>query len=296
MLAAAPGPQGEMTMRIVSISLAAALVTAVTFVSAFAAERWQRLPEPPAMPVSKVAGYAPVNGIQMYYAVYGAGDPVLLIHGGLGHGDIWAGQVRDLMTDHTVIVADSRGHGRSSRNAEAYSYDLMASDYLALLDYLKVDKVALVGWSDGGIIGLDIAMNHPERLTRLFAQAANVTVDGVDPKVMESKVFNAYIARMGEDYQKMSRTPGEFDAFVEQISHMWATQPNWSDAALAKITVPTAIVLGDHDEAITRAHTDHMAQVIPGAKLVILKDASHFAMLQDPAGYTKAVRDFIDAN
>lgn len=282
-------------MRIVSISLAAALVTAVTFVSAFAAERWQTLPQAPAMPVSREAGYAPVNGIHMYYAVYGhdTGVPLLLIHGGLGHADIWANQVRNLMKDHTVIVADSRGHGRSSRNAEAYSYDLMASDYLALLDYLKVDKVDLVGWSDGGIIGIDIALKHPERLSGLFAQAANVTVDGVDPKVMESKVFNAYIARMGEDYQKMSKTPGEFDAFVEQISHMWATQPAWSDAELAKIAVPTEIVLGDHDEAITRAHTEHMAQVIPGAKLVILKDASHFAMLQDPKGYTKAVRAFI---
>ncbi len=283
-------------MRIVSISLAAALVTAVTFASAVAAERWQRLPAAPAMPVSEVAGYAPVNGIHMYYAVYGAGDPVLLIHGGLGHADLWANQVRDLMTDHMVIVADSRGHGRSSRNAEPYSYDLMAADYLALLDYLKVDQVALVGWSDGGIIGLDIAMKHPERLTGLFAHAANVTVDGVDPKVMESKVFNAYIAEMGEDYKNMSKTPGEFDAFVEQIGQMWASQPNWSDAELAKITVPTAIVLGDHDEAITRAHTEHMAQVIPGATLVILPDTSHFAMLQDPKGYNKAVRDFLAAN
>lgn len=283
-------------MRIVSISLAAALATALALTSAFALERWQRLPEPPAMPVSNVAGYAPVNGIQMYYAVYGAGDPVLLVHGGLGHADLWANQVRDLMKDHTVIVADSRGHGRSSRNAEAYSYDLMAADYLALLDYLKFDKVALVGWSDGGIIGLDIAMKHPERLSKLFAHAANVTVDGVDPKVMESKVFNAYIGRMGEAYAKMSRTPDQFDAFVEQIGQMWASQPNWSDAELAKITVPTAIVLGDHDEAITRAHTEHMAQVIPGARLVILPDASHFAMLQDPKGYTKAVRDFLAAN
>jgi pimeloyl-ACP methyl ester carboxylesterase len=91
----------------------------------------------------------------------------------------------------------------------------------------------------------------------------------------------------------MSPTPDQFDAFVEQISQMWASQPNWSDAELAKITVPTAIVLGDHDEAITRAHTDHMAQVIPGAKLAILPDASHFAMLQDPKGYDQAVRDFL---
>lgn len=279
-------------MRIVSTLLAAAMAAALA-IPALAAERWATLPKPPAMPVSVVAGYAPVNGIHMYYAIYGAGDPVLLIHGGLGHADIWANQVRDLQKDHMVIVADSRGHGRSNRTAEPYSYELMASDYLALLDYLKVDKVALVGWSDGGIIGLDIAMKHPERLTRLFAHAANATVDGVKPDVMESTVFNAYIERCGEDYKKMSKTPDQYDAFVEQISQMWATQPAYSDADLAKISVPTAIVLGDHDEAITRAHTEHMAEVIPGAKLVILNDTSHFAMLQDPAGYTQAVRDFL---
>lgn len=131
----------------------------------------------------------------MYYATYGAGDPVLLIHGGLGHGDVWASQVIDLSKDHLVIVADSRGHGRSTRTEEPFGYDLMASDYLALLDYLKIDKVDLVGWSDGGIIGLDIAMSHPERLDHLFAHAANITTDGVDPSVAEDTVFNGYIGR-----------------------------------------------------------------------------------------------------
>ena len=168
----------------------------------------------------------------------------------------------------------------------------MASDYLALLDFLKVDKTALVGWSDGGIIGLDIAMSNPERLTKLFAQAANVTVDGVDPAVATNATFGAYIERMGKDYAKFSKTPDQYNAFLEQISKMWASEPAWSKEQLAAIKVPTAIVLGDHDEAITRAHTDYMAASIPGAKLIILKDASHFAMLQDPAGYTKAVLDF----
>jgi pimeloyl-ACP methyl ester carboxylesterase len=286
-------------VRSVSILTTALLVIAVTVSSAFAAEHWQRLPRPRAMPVSNVAGYAPANGIQMYYAVYGAGDPILLIHGGLSDADIWADQVKDLMKDHMVIVADSRGHGRSTRNEQPYSYDLMASDYLALLDYLKVNKVALVGWSDGGIIGLDIAMKHPERLTRLFAHAANVTVDGVKPDVteagdvMEARAFAPYVEPSGEDDKTMSKAPDQYDAFVEQISHMWATQPNWSDAELAKITVPTAIVLGDHDEAIKRDHTEHMAQVIPGAQLIILEGAGHSAMLQDPTGYTKAVRDFL---
>ncbi|TIV94076.1 MAG: alpha/beta fold hydrolase, partial [Mesorhizobium sp.] len=174
-------------------------------------------------------------------------------------------------------------------------YDLMASDYLALLDYLKIDKAALVGWSDGGIIGIDIALHHPERLTRLFAQAANVTTDGVDPGVLTNKTFAAYIERSGRDYKKMSKTPDQYDAFVAQVSHMWESQPSWTKDQLGKITTPIAIVAGDHDEAIEREHTEYMASVIPGAKLIILPNASHFAMLQAPDEYSQAALDFIDA-
>ncbi|MDR6635051.1 pimeloyl-ACP methyl ester carboxylesterase [Phyllobacterium sp. 1468] len=277
-------------------SLAPAFILLLTLAGSGvqAAERWEKLPPPAPMPAAEKSGTAPVNGIEMYYAVYGKGPPVLLIHGGLGYADIWGAQVVDLAKDHMVIVADSRGHGRSTRNADPYSYDLMSSDYLALLDFLKVDKTALVGWSDGGIIGLDIAMNHPERLTKLFAQAANSKVDGLNPDVMKNKTFAAYIDKSGEIYKKISPTPDQYDAFVEQISGMWASQPNWSDDDLKKIKTPVAIVLGDHDEAITREHTEYMAKTIPGAKLVILDNASHFAMLQDPEGYNKAVRDFID--
>jgi len=154
-----------------------------------AEDRWMVIPAAPLMPAAVSSGMAPVNGIQMYFATYGAGDPVLLIRGGLGHADIWANQMVDLMADHLVIVADSRGHGRSTRNAAPYSYELMSEDYVALLDFLKIDKVDLVGLSDGGIIGLDIAMNHPERLDHLFVDAANITVDGIDPAVLTNATF-----------------------------------------------------------------------------------------------------------
>ncbi|BBE74518.1 alpha/beta fold hydrolase [Oharaeibacter diazotrophicus] len=275
--------------------IAAAAFVVLAALPARAAERWMEIPEPPAMPAAVETGNAEVNGIRMYYAVYGKGAPVLLIHGGLGHGDIWANQVADLARDHQVIVADSRGHGRSTRTEAPFGYDLMASDYVALLDHLKIDAVDLVGWSDGGIIGLDIAMKHPERLKHLFAHAANATVDGVKPSVATDPVFGAYIERMGKAYAKMSPTPGEYDAFVAQISHMWESEPAWTADQLKTIRTPTLIVLGDHDEAITREHTDYLAATIPGAKELILEDASHFAMLQDPAGYTQAIRDFIDA-
>jgi pimeloyl-ACP methyl ester carboxylesterase len=276
-------------------------ITALMLVLAspvLAEDRWMTVPDAAAMPVAATSGMAEVNGISMYYAIYGVAsadhDPVLLIHGGLGHADLWAGQVADLMTDRLVIVADSRGHGRSTRNADPYGYDLMSSDYLALLDSLGIAKVDLVGWSDGGIIGLDIAMTHPERLDHLFAHAANITTDGVNPGVGTDAVFGAYITKMGVDYAAMSPTPDQFDAFVAQISEMWATQPNWTDAQVAAITVPTAIVVGDHDEAILPDHTAKIAGLIPGAKAVILPGLSHFAMLQAPDEYTAAIRAFID--
>jgi pimeloyl-ACP methyl ester carboxylesterase len=101
---------------------------------------------------------------------------------------------------------------------------------------------------------------------------------------------------MGNEYKRLSKTPDEYTAFVEQIGQMWSSEPAWTTEQLAAINVPTAIVLGDHDEAITREHTEYLAKTIPGAKLVILPKVSHFAMLQDPAGYTKAIRDFIDAD
>ncbi len=230
------------------------------------------------MPAPTASGMAPVNGIEMHDATFGAGDPVLLIHGGLGHADLWSAQVADLMRDHRVIVADSRGHGRSTRTAEPFGYDLMTADYLALLDDLKIDRVDLVGWSDGGIIGLDMAMTHPERLNHVFAHAANITTDGVNPASATDPVFNGYIARMAQDDARLSPTPGQYESFVGQIGEMWATEPNWTEAEVAKITVPVTVVAGDHDAAILPAapassrHPPHRrgdprrgARLLPGA-------------------------------
>ena len=271
----------------------AALVAATA--PTLAEERWETVPEPAPMPKPTESGDASVNGIMMHYQVFGSGEPVLLIHGGIGHGDLWSSQVADLAKDHKVIVPDSRGHGRSTRNAEPFGYDLMASDYVALLDHLKVDKTALVGWSDGGIIGIDIAMNHPERLTSLFAHAANVTTAGVYDNFTKTATFMIYKDRCQKDYKRLSKTPAGFTKFYDDMFEMWGTQPNWKKEDLENISVPTAIVLGDHDEAVKLDHTKDIASAIPGAKLVILPDVGHFALLQDPAGYNKAVRDFIDA-
>ncbi len=254
---------------------------------------WQQLPPPKHMPKASESGYAPVNGIQLYYAVYGKGTPLILLHGGLGNSDYWGNQVPVFAKTYQVIVVDSRGHGRSTRDDRPYSYGLMASDVLALMDYLKIDKAAIVGWSDGGIIGLDIAINHPERLTKLFAFGANYTTAGVRADIGDNPTFNHYVEQAGKDYTHLSKTPLDYGNFVEAVGKMWATEPAYNPEQLRHITVPTAIADGEHDEAIRRDHTEQMAQLIPDAKLVILSGVSHFAMWQQPKLFNKAVLDFL---
>src|SRR5262249_23554313 len=149
-------------------------------------------------------------------------------------------------------------------------------------DSLKIEKVAVVGWSDGAILGLDIAIHHPERITKLFAFAANSDPNGV-ADISKSTVFNDYIARTATEYAKQSPTPKEYQAFLDQIGKMWASQPSFTKEQLAAITTPTWIVDADHDEAIKRENTEYMAATIPHAGLLILPQVSHFAFLQDPA-------------
>jgi pimeloyl-ACP methyl ester carboxylesterase len=258
-----------------------------------AAERWETLPPTPAPIATDRSGDAEANGIKIHYAIYGQGSPVIFLHGGLANTDYWGDQVPAVAAHHTVILMDSRGHGRSTRDARPYGYDLMADDVVALMDVLKIPKADIVGWSDGAILGIDLALRHKDRVGKVFAFAANTVTSGVVEGVEKNPTFAAYIERAGHEYAEHSTTPNEYDAFVEQISKMWADQPNWTDDQLKAIDTPVLVVDGDHDEAIKRAHTEHIAATIPHAGLLILPNASHFAFLQDPDQFNFAILHFL---
>jgi len=166
----------------------------------------------------------------------------------------------------------------------------------------------LIGWGTGvtdekfwlpvvacaiTILGLDLAMRHPDRVDEIFAFAANTVTSGVKAGVEKNPTFAAFIERAGHEYEAYSATPKQYDVFVAQISKMWASQPNWTDAQLKAITAPVLVVDGDHDEAIKREHTDYIASTIPRAGLLILPNASHFAFLQDPELFNYAVLHFL---
>ena len=277
-------------MRLLNLVLV--LAVSLLWGTARAEPQWLTLPPTPALPKAEESGFAPVNGIKIWYATFGKGEPVILLHGGLANSNYWGHQVPALAERYRVIVMDSRGHGRSTRDERPYGYELMATDVIGLMDFLKIPKAAVVGWSDGAILGLEIALRHRARLSKLYAFAANSDPSGVKD-VDKSPVFTAFIARAEKEYEALSATPGQYKPFLEQISRMWATQPHYTAADLNGITTPTWIVDADHDEAIKRENTEFMAAQIPGAGLLIQPEVSHFSFLQDPAQFTWSVMHFL---
>lgn len=257
-------------------------------------QQWQTLPPTPHLPHSTHSGYAPINGIKVWYATFGEGSPVILLHGGLANSNYWGDLVPVLEKHYRVIVMDSRGHGRSTLNDQPISYHLMATDVLALMDFLKIQKATIVGWSDGANIGLDIAISHPDRLQKLFSFAANSSPDAT-MDIEKSPVFNAYSERTEKEYMAISPTPtlSSYKAFNQQISKMWASEPNFTKTKLQGIQVPVWIVDGDRDEAVKRSDTEYMASTIPNAGLLIEPNVSHFAFLQDPQQFNADVLHFL---
>jgi pimeloyl-ACP methyl ester carboxylesterase len=251
--------------------------------------------ETPQLPPATESGMAPVNDIQMYYATYGdpSNPPLILLHGGLGNADYFVNQIPDFSEQYYVITPDSRGHGRSTMSDQQIGYALMASDVLALMDYLKIDSAYLVGWSDGGIIGLNIAIYHPERLRKLVAYGANYIPSGVKSDIGDSARFNAYIEMAAADYARLSPDPDNFDNFLANIGNMWATEPNYTVEEMQGITVPTLILDGIEEEAIYPEHDLEMAELIPGADLFLMGSVGHFAMWEKTEEFNRVILDYL---
>ncbi len=152
---------------------------------------------------------------------------------------------------YRAIVIDSRGHGRSTWDGRPFSYALMASDVLAVMDRLQFDKAALVGWSDGACTALILASNVPQRAAGVFFFACNMDPSGT--KEFEfTPIVQRCFSRHVKDYQQLSSTPDKFDEFSEAVGLMQRTQPNYSADDLARIRVPVTIVHSEHDEFIKR--------------------------------------------
>jgi len=245
------------------------------------------------LPATDEQGTVEHDGARIWYAAYGSGRPVILLHGGLGHSGNWGYQVPAVVSaGYRAILIDSRGHGRSTRDARPYSYELMASDVAAVMDTLGLEKAALVGWSDGACTALVLAAKTPARARGVFFFACNMDPSGT--KEFEfTPAIKLVFGRHAQDYARLSATPDQFEAFSEAVGLMQRTQPNYSADDLARISVPVAIVHSEHDEFIKREHAEYLAHSIPNAQFVYLPGVSHFAPLQRPDQFNAALLAFL---
>jgi pimeloyl-ACP methyl ester carboxylesterase len=244
-------------------------------------------------PLAGEQGYVEHDGACIWYTTYGSGSPVILLHGGLGHSGNWSYQVPALVKrGYRAILIDSRGHGRSTRDARPYSYDLMAADVLAVMDALLLENAALVGWSDGACIALILARQAPTRVCGVLFFACNMDPSGVRP-IEPSPILDRCFSRHAKDYGRLSPTPDNFKSFVEAVSLMQRTQPNYSARDLAEVSVPVVIVQSEHEEFIKRDHAEYLAHSIPNAELILLPRVSHFAPLQRPDQFNATMLAFL---
>ena len=239
------------------------------------------------------------DGAHIYFAVFnqGAGRPVVLLHGGFASSDSWGFEAPRLAGGHEVIVIDSRGHGRSTMPAGPLDYEQMAGDVIAVLDQLHITRTSVVGLSDGGIVGLLLAIHHPERIERLFVWGAtsNTHSDGDTPPDPAMAGMGArFMARMEANYRAVSPTPDSFPALKAALNRLYATEPDISPAELGSIRAQTVVADGAHEQFIARSHTEALARLIPGAKLLIVPDVSHGGPQQAPAAFHQAVSALID--
>lgn len=239
-------------------------------------------------------GYITHDGAQIWYTTYGSGPAVILLHGGLGHAGNWGYQVQTLVDNgYRAVLIDSRGHGHSTRDSRPFTYELMASDVLAVMDKLKIEKAGFIGWSDGACIALVLASQAPARAAGVFFFACNMDPSGT--KEFEfTPIIGRCINRHIADYKELSSTPDNFDEFSEAVGLMQKTQPNYSVQDLAKVSVPVVIVQSEHDEFIKREHAEYLVQHIPNAEMIELMGVSHFAPLQRPDQFNSAMLAFLD--
>jgi pimeloyl-ACP methyl ester carboxylesterase len=246
-------------------------------------------------PVAAVGRYASVRGIRMYYEIHGSGPPLVLLHGGAGNGMQFEKQIPDFSKHYTCIVPDMCEQGRSTGRPGPLTYHEMAEDVIALADRLHLKRFDVMGWSDGGVTGIDIAIHHSDRLAHLVTFGANFRPDGLNaPDVAWNDT--ATVSAFGDDmrigYQKLSPQPDHYADAMTKILFMWKTMPMFTPAELGGIHVPAMICAGDHD-LIRRDHTEALVAAIPGAVMWIVPNASHGAMIERPELVNPRVLEFL---
>lgn len=244
------------------------------------------------------SGYAEIDSVKLYYEITGEGEPLLLLHGGLGGSEHFSKVSPLLAESFKVITVDRRGHGRSSDNGEPYHYATMADEMAAFLEYLQIDAVDMLGFSDGGVVGLHLASTYPHKVKHLAAVGANFKVDGMTDETiafmrtqMTPENLGTVFPEIERGYRAANPQPDNFPAFVARSNALWMRDPYLTEAQMTAIQAPVLLIVGEND-AIRIEHVFEMRDLVGGSQMCVLPGATHFVLGEKPELVLPILLDF----
>lgn len=271
-------------------SLTAVYITIPVVRSAVSFAAWRVWPD-----VAVTQGAAENDGVLIRFTTYGAGPPLVLLHGGLSSSLDWIGEIPTLARQFQLIVVDLRGHGESTMDAAEFSYRLFATDVLAVLDKLGIERASMAGWSDGGNVGLLFALLYPSRIERLIAISANFHPDGVSSEILEQNAQGPddSLSRVGRWIHRLtSPAPEKWPQLMRRVRVMWSAYPQLTTDDLQNVIAPTLVIIGSEDY-IEYDHASEMAESIPHAKLVVIANVGHAVLRDAPANIIEQISGFL---
>ncbi len=227
--------------------------------------------------------YVAVNGVKLFYEIYGEGEPLLMIHGNGGSFSCFENQVKEFSKHFKVILVDCRGRGNSTyQKGIELTFDLQVQDINLFLDQLNIPKTNILGWSDGGIIGLLLALKYPEKVNKLVTSGANIFPEGV-----------IYLDDIKKTVAELiSKNQGHKNDLDIDLNNLDINYPNLKYTDLNVIKSKTLIIAGDHD-MIKGEHTLKIYESIPNAQLAILPNSSHSALIENSNLFNEIVLRFL---
>jgi len=234
----------------------------------------------------KNGSYYNIRGMKMYVEVYGEGEPLLFIHGNSGSINNFLYQIPYFSKKYKVIVADSRSQGRTEDRQDSLTYEMMADDYAALLEAMQIKSAYVVGWSDGGINSILLALRHPEKVKKMAITGANLVPDTT---AVPKEIWN--MVKPGYFMLKNKKNKSYQDSMQLKLLRLLIEQPHISTAELQQIKAPTLVIGGDND-VIKPEHTLLIWKNIPGANLWILPNSGHSTPLVYKDDFNRVLDQF----
>ncbi len=256
------------------------------------------------------SGYAPINGLKMYYEVHGSGEPVVLLHGAfMTITTNWEGWISELAKKRKVIAVEMQGHGRTADIPREFTYEYLADDVAALLGHLQIPKADLIGFSMGGTVAMECAIRHPEKVRKAVIISSTFRDDGMIPAGHEAlSKLTADVFKdspMEIEYKKISPTPDGFPKLVQRLVATFTKGYDFGAEKLKATPAPMFFIHGDAD-GVRLAHIAEMFRLKGGethgdmgprtaSRLAILPDTTHVSLMQRMSTIVPMVNDFLDA-